>query len=98
MKRLEEMYTGKTLYEKIKGKLMILEGKPAILSVTYTGPDGTYEVSREGAAVQTAQNQPIQEERIRRQMLKTGNSSYAFEKLDIVLKGSCFHGDRKNLS
>lgn len=90
MKRLEETYTGKTLYEKIKGKLMILEGKPAILSVTYTGPDGTYEVSREGAAVQTAQNQPIQEERIRRQMLKTGNSSYAFEKLDIVLKGSCF--------
>lgn len=90
MKRLEETYTGKTLYEKIKGKLMILEGKPAILSVSYSGMEGKLEVITEGAVVQTAQNQPVQEERIRRQMLKTGNTPYVFEKLDVVLEGNCF--------
>lgn len=37
MEGLKEKYIGKILYEKIKGKLMIFKGKPAILTVTYDG-------------------------------------------------------------
>ena len=61
MEGLKEQYIGKILYEKIKGKLMIFKGKPAILTVTYDGPEGRITASQSGAIVQAAQKQPIAE-------------------------------------
>lgn len=46
MEGLKEKYIGKILYEKIKGKLMIFKGKPAILTVTYDGPEGRITASQ----------------------------------------------------
>lgn len=43
-----------------------------------------------GAVVQTAQNQPMTEEKLLRQMKKTGNSPFYFENLEIILEGNCF--------
>ena len=88
MEGLKEKYIGKILYEKIKGKLMIFKGKPVILTVTYDGPEGT--ASQSGAIVQAAQKQPIAEERVRKQMMRTGNSPYLFEHLQVVMDEDCF--------
>ena len=85
MEGLKEKYIGKILYEKIKGKLMIFKGKPAILTVTYDGPEGRITASQSGAIVQAAQKQPIAEERVRKQMMRTGNSPYLFEHLQVVM-------------
>lgn len=90
MEGLKEQYIGKILYEKIKGKLMIFKGKPAILTVTYDGPEGRITASQSGAIVQAAQKQPIAEERVRKQMMRTGNSPYLFEHLQIVMDEDCF--------
>ena len=90
MEGLKEKYIGKILYEKIKGKLMIFKGKPAILTVTYDGPEGRITVSQSGAIVQAAQKQPIAEERVRKQMMRTGNSPYLFEHLQVVMDEGCF--------
>lgn len=43
-----------------------------------------------GAVVLTAQSQPMTEEKLLRQMKKTGNSPFYFEAVDIVLEGNCF--------
>ena len=88
MEGLKEKYIGKILYEKIKGKLMIFKGKPVILTVTYDGPEGR--ASQSGAIVQAAQKQPIAEERVRKQMMRTGNSPYLFEHLQVVMDEDCF--------
>ena len=90
MEGLKEQYIGKILYEKIKGKLMIFKGKPAILTVTYDGPEGRITASQSGAIVQAAQKQPIAEERVRKQMMRTGNSPYLFEHLQVVMDEDCF--------
>ena len=90
MEGLKEKYIGKILYEKIKGKLMIFKGKPAILTVTYDGPEGRITASQSGAIVQAAQKQPIAEERVRKQMMRTGNSPYLFEHLQVVMDEECF--------
>ncbi len=87
MEGLKEKYIGKILYEKIKGKLMIFKGKPVILTVTYDGPEGRITASQSGAIVQ---KQPIAEERVRKQMMRTGNSPYLFEHLQVVMDEECF--------
>ena len=90
MEGLKEKYIGKILYEKIKGKLMIFKGKPVILTVTYDGPEGRITASQSGSIVQAAQKQPIAEERVRKQMMRTGNSPYLFEHLQVVMDEDCF--------
>lgn len=90
MEELKEQYTGKILYEKIKGKLMIFKGKPAILTITYDGAEGRITASKSGAIAQAAQKQPITEERVRKQLMRTGNSPYLFENLQIVMDEDCF--------
>ena len=69
---------------------MIFKGKPAILTVTYDGPEGRITASQSGAIVQAAQKQPIAEERVRKQMMRTGNSPYLFEHLQVVMDEECF--------
>lgn len=44
----------------------------------------------EGDPVQEAQNAPMDEERIRKQLAKTGDSPFAFEKLEITVDGRVF--------
>lgn len=49
-----------------------------------------YHVTVEGAVVQEAQNRPLEEERIRKQMMKTGETEFAFESLDIYMGEGIF--------
>jgi len=48
------------------------------------------QVSVLGEVVQTAKNQPLQEERIRKQMNKTGETEVEFEKLEVRITGNIF--------
>jgi putative protease len=55
------------------------EKNTRIVSVTVTGDE-----------VMTAQNQPVTEEKIRAQLMKTGESEFFFEKLDIITNEKTF--------
>lgn len=70
----------------IRGTMSLYNGCPAILEVQA----GDCRVTVEGETVQTAMNCPLGEERIRRQMEKTGGSGFIFEKLDIFMGDDIF--------
>lgn len=72
--------------EKINGELILSEGSRAKLYLWC----GSRTIECEGADVQTAQNQPLTEERIRRQMEKTGDTEFVFETLRISIDGRIF--------
>ena len=72
--------------EKIKGKLSLFSGSPAILEVSL----GDICVCATGGEVQEAQNHPMDETRIRQQMEKLGNTPYMWEKLEIEMEKGIF--------
>ena len=72
--------------EKINGKLILSEGNRAKLDLNFD----EIQVSVLGEVVQTAKNQPLQEERIRKQMNKTGETEVEFEKLEVRITGNIF--------
>lgn len=76
----------KSAKEKIRGTLMLFPGSPAILQVACRG----FEASASAGEVQYAQNQPMDEERIRKQMEKLGNTPYVWEELTIETEGNIF--------
>lgn len=83
---IRQKYIQKELKEKIKGVLRISKDNPMILELNCKGV--TCQV--QGALVQPAQNQPMPEEKIRKQMLKTGNTPFAFEELTIEMADTVF--------
>lgn len=72
--------------EKIKGKLSLFSGSPAILEVSL----GDICVCATGGEVQSAQNRPMDKERIRQQMEKLGNTPYMWDTLDIDMEDGIF--------
>lgn len=72
--------------EKIYGNLILFPGSPAILEVTCNG----YHASAACGEVQYAKNQPMEEERIRSQMEKLGNTPFVWEKLEIRMDSQIF--------
>lgn len=72
--------------EKIKGKLSLFSGSPAILEVSL----GDICVCATGGEVQSAQNRPMDKERIRQQMEKLGNTPYTWDTLDIDMEDGIF--------
>ncbi|MGN0398645.1 MAG: DUF3656 domain-containing protein [Blautia sp.] len=83
---LKKEYTDKKLQEKIYGSLILYAGSPAILDLEY----GEHHVQVQGNVVEQAMKQPLSEERLRRQVEKTGNTPYVFEQLDIQTDGQGF--------
>ena len=74
------------IQEKINGKLRLSEGKNAQLEVTY----GKISVICCGSEVQSALKQPLDRDRIEKQMRKTGTTQFQFEKLEIEIEGNIF--------
>lgn len=72
--------------EKMNGELMLFPGSPAILDVS----SGHVHVTVSGGEVQYAKNQPMEEERIRQQMEKLGNTEFVWESLNIQMSDSIF--------
>ena len=70
----------------VTGSVFVEEGQALSLLAEKDGI--TAQVS--GAAVQTAERQPLGEEQIRRQIGKTGDSDFVFSELSAELSGRCF--------
>ncbi len=88
---LDQQYVNIETQIPLVGNVLIHEGEPALFTLTvYCLTDSPVSVTVTGDMVQTARNQPMSEEQIRRQLNKTGNSRFYFESLTCDQKGSCF--------
>lgn len=72
--------------EKIHGNLILSPESPVILEITC----GDKTVTAMGGEVQFAKNQPMEEQRIRQQMEKLGNTEFQWESLNIEINGRIF--------
>lgn len=72
--------------EKIHGNLILSPESPVILEITCKGQT----VTAMGGEVQFAKNQPMEEQRIRQQMEKLGNTAFQWEDLNIEINGRIF--------
>lgn len=86
IENLHKNYLDAKIKEKINGKLILSQGESATLTVLY----GDFCVNVSGDVVQEAMNQPMDAQRIEKQMRKTGNTEFEFDKLDIEINGSIF--------
>lgn len=83
---LDKTYVEAEKKEKIDGCLTVSEGEPARLSL-WCG-EATAEVW--GEQVQTARNQPMTPEKLKKQIQKTGGTPFEFEHLKVETKGMVF--------
>lgn len=86
IKQLEDTYLLGKLKEKINGKLILYKKNPAILEIRM----GDFAAHVTGDEVTEAVNQPLSYEKVKKQMQKTGNTPYIFEKLDIEMDPDIF--------
>ena len=82
----DKAWQDRKVQEKINGILTLSVGNRAKLTVSYCD----ISVECEGQEVQEAKKQPLDPERIEKQMRKTGNTEFAFDRLDIRLEGNVF--------
>lgn len=87
LEQIREKYLAAPAREKIKGKFILKKESRAILKVwkedcqvTVTGEMGL-----------EAQNRPLEEETVARQLKKTGNTPFVFQELIIQLDGELFY-------
>ncbi len=84
---LKTRYSEGKVIEKIYGYVSLEVGKPAKLIVCM----GEHSAQAESEqAVEAASSRPLGEERIRKQLQKTGNTEFMFETLDVELQGEVF--------
>lgn len=84
--RLDREYVDAKKQEPVTGHVTVHEGEPVMLQLFMDG----HEVLVTGDLVQSAQNQPLSEEKLLKQMNKTGKTPFYFESLTADLAGSCF--------
>lgn len=92
IRAVRESFLEKEMQLKFSGKLALRISKPGSLTVIYQDSQGrelSYTAMTQ-EAVQKAQNRPMDEERIRAQIRKTGNSQFSFEKLEIHMDEKIF--------
>ncbi len=94
--RLDREYIEKKKQEPLFGHLVVKEGEALKLSLWSSEPERLMQESQKlyievtGEAAQAATNQPISEERLLKQLNKTGNTPFYFEQLTVELTGNCF--------
>lgn len=96
--RLDREYVETKKQEPLSGHVVVKEGEPLNLSLWCSEPERLLEeaagqnpyVEVTGAEVQTAQNQPMGEDKLLKQLNKTGNTPFYFENLTAELEGNCF--------
>ncbi len=86
LKEFRENVVERKVKEKINGKLILSSGKHVTLELFYK----EITVKVEGDEVQEALNQPVDRSRLDKQMRKTGNTAFEFDRLDIVMEGDVF--------
>lgn len=83
---LDQTYVEAVLKKPVTGRVSVRVGEPVLLSLECGGAS----VTVTGGRVQTAKNQPMSEEKIRKQIEKTGNTPFYFESLTVETEGSPF--------
>lgn len=83
---IQDSIINRKVKEKINGKLILSTTEFAKMTVAH----GDMIVEVKGEIAQEAINQPMDASRIERQMRKTGNTPFEFEKMDIELHGNLF--------
>ncbi len=84
--RMRECFVDSRIREKVTGELLIQANAPVVLRLECRGI--RVECTREIA--QSAQSRPADEASVRRQMEKTGNTPFVFERLSISLADGLF--------
>ncbi len=83
---IRENFLEKKRQVHIDGKCILSSTSPARLILTY----GDVTASVQGDVAQEAMNQPLLEERVAKQLRKTGNTEFVFDRLEIELQGNLF--------
>ena len=87
LEHLRELYVRDVDKLPVKMRAELIAGEPVSLQIT--GPEGiTVRVS--GRIVEQAQKMPLQEESVRKQLEKTGNSLVQVSACDITVEGDVF--------
>ncbi len=86
LKEINETIIQKKVKEKIDGKLILSSTASAKFILSY----GDIIIEVQGDVAQEAMNQPTDATRIEKQMCKTGNTEFEFERLDIEVPGNLF--------
>ena len=83
---LDRTYVEAELKEPVRGHVILETGKPSVMTLSCSGA----EVTVKGQAPQAAQKQPMTEEKVLKQLNKTGNTPFIFENLSAELKEEMF--------
>lgn len=87
LEEIQKRYETEPVRESIVGTISILAGRPARLQIRL----GDISVSAESEeVVQRAQNRPIEKERVKKQLQKTGNTEFVFERLEVEMDKPVF--------
>lgn len=87
LQELRETYMEREIREKIKGTCILRQGKQAMLTVSWKDRS----VTVTGEKPQQAEKRPVEEEAVRRQLMKTGNTPFVFEELEVLLEEKLFY-------
>ena len=83
---LQKQYIDDTLQEKVRGTVTIVKEAPAMMTLAL----GDTEVCCQGQVPMAADNRPVTEESIRRQMSKFGGTDFVLEQLDVFVEDGLF--------
>ncbi len=86
LKSINETFLLTECKEKINGVLIISPDKPVILEVIC----GVFKVTEAGSIAEKALRQPVTRETILRQLKKTGDSPFVFDKIEIRMEDEVF--------
>lgn len=89
---IKSKYINTEIKEMLEGSLELFSGRPAKLSVRILDQKGSVRASAsaEDDIVQTAEKQPMDEERVRKQLSKTGGTPYTFSDVRIEMGDDIF--------
>lgn len=87
---LDATYVNAEIKEKVTGRLTVREGEEICLSLRMEQKGKDYTAQVKGPVVLTARSQPVNEENLRKQMGKTGNTPFQFEALEVETEGNGF--------
>ena len=93
---LDETYVEAVVREPVTGSAVVREGEPLSLTLTCNRKmreakeSESVSVTVSGGMVETAKNQPATEDRIAKQIGKTGNTPFYFEDLKVETAGAPF--------
>jgi len=88
---LDQTYVNAEIKEPVSGFVLLEEGQPSCLSLTWeTKRPEPVTVTVSGQVPEIAKNQPITEEKVAKQIKKTGGTPFSLEHLDVQVNGQVF--------